>query len=114
MLGSSSPRYWRFALGNVKTHTLADVLALEGFQRLEADIAKGVERCRASCAYFPYCGGGRPSNKYFENGTFASTETLDCRLHNQMSLDVSLERLQVAAVLECRVEDLQRDHIFPK
>jgi uncharacterized protein len=44
-----------------------------------------------------------PANKYFENGTFASTETLFCRLHKKVCLDVALarlERLRAARVLE--------------
>jgi hypothetical protein len=45
-------------------------------------------------AYEAFCGGGPPANKYFENGTFASTETLFCRLHKQVCLDVSLDRLE--------------------
>ena len=53
--------------------------------------------CRESCSYFAFCGGGPPANKYFENGTFASTETLFCRLHKQVCLDVSLARLERAA-----------------
>ena len=30
------------------------------------------------CPYFLFCGGGAPANKYFENGSFDSTETLFC------------------------------------
>ena len=38
--------------------------------------------------------GGPPGNKYFENGTFASTETLFCRLHKKVCLDVTLALLE--------------------
>ncbi len=50
--------------------------------------------CREGCAYFPFCGGGAPANKHFENGTFASTETLSCRLHLKVCLDVTLALLE--------------------
>ena len=50
--------------------------------------------CRESCRYFPFCGGGPPGNKYFENGTFASTETLFCRLHMKACLDVTADWLE--------------------
>ena len=50
--------------------------------------------CRTSCRYFPFCGGGPPGNKYFENGTFASTETLFCRLHMKACLDVTADWLE--------------------
>jgi uncharacterized protein len=94
LLGISSLRYGDFALGNVATDGLEEVSATERFRLLEADISRGVDRCRESCAYYPFCGGGPPANKYFENGTFASTETLSCRLHKQVCVDVSLARLE--------------------
>jgi len=94
LLGLSSPRYGSFALGNVASDSLADAIASERFRALEADIGLGVDLCRQSCPYFAFCGGGPPANKYFENGTFASTETLFCRLHKQVCLDVALERLE--------------------
>jgi len=94
LLGLSSPRHGNFALGNVDRDSLASVLASDHFRRLEEEIARGVALCEQSCAYFPYCGGGPPANKYFENGTFASTETLFCRLHKQVCLDEALDRLE--------------------
>jgi uncharacterized protein len=94
LLGFSSPRYGSFALGHVASDSLEDVIASERFRALEADIGLGVELCRQSCPYFAFCGGGPPANKVFENGTFASTETLFCRLHKQVCLDVTLERIE--------------------
>jgi uncharacterized protein len=58
--------------------------------------------CHATCVYFRFCGGGPPANKYFENGTIASTETLFCRLHKKVCIDVALELLeQTAKTTEC-------------
>jgi uncharacterized protein len=94
LLGLPSSKYGSFVLGNVYRDSLADAMASERFQRIEADIGQGVDLCRQHCRYFAFCGGGPPANKYFENGTFASTETLFCRLHKQVCLDVSLERLE--------------------
>jgi uncharacterized protein len=94
LLGLSSPRHGSFALGNVAQDRLEDVIATERFQHLEAEIAHGVELCRQSCPHFTFCGGGAPGNKFFENGTFASTETLFCRLHKKVCLDVTLDRLE--------------------
>jgi uncharacterized protein len=94
LLGLSGPPYGGFALGNVARDSLDDAIASERFRALEADIARGVDLCRQSCPYFAFCGGGAPANKYFENGTFASTETLFCRLHKQVCLDVTLARLE--------------------
>jgi uncharacterized protein len=94
LLGLPSPRFGGFALGHVARDTLADVIASERFQMLEAEIDRGVDLCRQSCVYFDFCGGGAPGNKYFENGTFASTETLSCRLHKKVCIDVTLARLE--------------------
>ena len=94
LLGLEAPRYGPFALGNVATDSLESVLALPRFARIEADVAEGVRACRDACRYFPFCGGGPPGNKHFENGTFASTETLVCRLHIKACLDVTAEWLE--------------------
>ena len=50
--------------------------------------------CRQQCRYFGFCGGSPPGNKFFENGTFASTETMFCRLHKQTCMDVTLDILE--------------------
>jgi uncharacterized protein len=94
LLGISSLKYGGFTLGNVGTDSLATAIASARFGRLEDEIGRGVEMCRESCAYFPFCGGGAPANKYFENGTFVSTETLFCRLHKKICLDVTLAMLE--------------------
>jgi uncharacterized protein len=57
-------------------------------------VAAGVEACERRCAYFGFCGGGAPANKWFENGDLASTETLYCRSMVQRPFDVVLECLE--------------------
>jgi uncharacterized protein len=94
LLGLSSLAHGNFALGNVSTDPLEAVLASARFRRLEDEIGRGVEMCQSSCSYFPFCGGGPPANKFFENGTFASTETLFCRLHKKVCVDVTLALLE--------------------
>jgi uncharacterized protein len=94
LLGLSSPRHGSFALGHVARDTVESVSATERFAALEAEIARGVQMCRETCDHYVFCGGGAPANKHFENGTFASTETLFCRLHKKVCLDVSLEYLE--------------------
>ena len=68
------------------------------------DIAAGISRCKETCDYYAYCGGGAPVNKYFENGSFDSTETMFCRLSKQAVLNVVLEKL------EARVRRRLRQH----
>ena len=75
------------------TDSLAAVAASPRLAAILRDIAHGVERCRQTCAYFRFCGGGAPVNKLCETGSFAATETLFCRLNRQALLDVVLDRL---------------------
>lgn len=56
----------------------------------------GVEKCRAECAYFGACAGGAPANKYFENGSFATTETRYCRYAIQVPTQLVLQDLEEA------------------
>ncbi len=94
LLGLSGPRHGSFALGNVASDSLEAILASARFLSLEEEIGRGVEQCRQTCPYFAFCGGGAPANKFFEKGTFATTETLFCRLHKQVCLDVTLTLLE--------------------
>jgi len=68
----------------------------ERLRRLREEIDAGIAACRESCDYFAVCGGGSPSNKYFETGRFDGTETLHCRLTRQVMTDVALNHLEAA------------------
>jgi uncharacterized protein len=94
LLGLSSPRHGSFAVGNVLRDSLETVLADPRFIALDDEIRRGVERCHETCRYAPFCGGGPPGNKFFENGDFSTTETLSCRLHKQVTFDVALDKLE--------------------
>lgn len=91
---SSYPEYGNFLFGNVFEHSLEDIYTNPYFQKAQEHIQRGVKQCKETCPYFATCGGGFPSNKLFENGTFVSTETLACRLKIQVPVDVLLERLE--------------------
>jgi uncharacterized protein len=56
-----------------------------------AAIQAGVDACRVSCDYFELCGGGCPSNKFFEAKDFGATETLYCRIRNQYVADAVVD-----------------------
>jgi uncharacterized protein len=78
----------------VNTDTLASAINGEKFQRMSNDIARGLSKCRNTCEYYNLCGGGAPVNKYFENGSFDSTETMFCRLNRKVIVDVIVAKLQ--------------------
>jgi uncharacterized protein len=84
--------YGDFIFGNVRTHTVEDILLSPKFQYVYASIQKGISACAASCAYYAYCGGGGPAPKLFETGTFESTETLSCRTKVKAVVDAVRRR----------------------
>ncbi|WP_353674839.1 cyclophane-forming radical SAM/SPASM peptide maturase GrrM/OscB [Synechocystis sp. LKSZ1] len=86
--------YGHFILGNVLTDSFASVCESPKFQRIYADMQAGVAQCRQTCDYFGLCGGGAGSNKYWENGSFNSTETLACRYRIQEIAEVVIGALE--------------------
>jgi uncharacterized protein len=92
--GIEHPEYGSFVFGNVAEHSLADIVGSEPFRRVADDIAAGVRACQAACAYFPLCGGGSPSNKLGETGTFRSTSTLHCTVHIKEVVEVVLRGVE--------------------
>lgn len=94
LLTMSHQVYGNFLFGNVFEHPLETLLTSPRFLRVQQDIQQGIDLCRANCPYFAICGGGSPSNKLQENGTFASTETMACRLQIQAPADALLEHLE--------------------
>jgi uncharacterized protein len=96
LLGYASARHGELVFGNIHEGDIADVLDDAKFIAVNDEIARGLERCRASCEYFSICQGGSPANKLFENGSFDSTETLFCRLSKKAVVDVVLGRMESA------------------
>ena len=94
MLGVETADYGTFAFGSLRTGGLDQALQSETFLRVLQDTTAGVERCRAECGFFKLCGGGAPANKFFENGSFNSTETAYCRHVIQLPLSIVLDDLE--------------------
>lgn len=90
-----------FVLGNVRELTsFTELMHTPKYRAIEAEVHTGIANCRKSCAYFDFCGGGHLAAKYFENGTFACTETNYCKLHRQALVDVVLDNLSTAVLSE--------------
>ncbi|MDJ0714874.1 MAG: cyclophane-forming radical SAM/SPASM peptide maturase GrrM/OscB [Prochloraceae cyanobacterium] len=94
LLSVNTKPYGDFILGNVLTDTLESVCDREKFQKIYQDTIQGVDKCRETCNYFGVCGGGAGSNKYWENGSFNSTETQACRYRIKLITDIVLEELE--------------------
>jgi uncharacterized protein len=106
LLGQKNAKYDDFIIGNVWRTTLEQARTSESFRRMERDILAGVELCRKSCEHFPICGGGEPSNKLYENGTFVSTETMFCQLRTKVVADLSVEIVERSAAAQAAGEAL--------
>ncbi len=88
--------YGNFIFANVSSNIANDMQSSfnQKFVNICSDVQNGISKCRETCEYFAFCGGGAPSNKLHENGTFASTETMRCKLRVKALIDVYLEHLE--------------------
>lgn len=94
LLGGRRQSGEAFQFGNVLNCDLLDVLENKHFLRTIEEIKDGIRTCARECPYFRFCGGGAPANKFFENGTFASAETMYCRHTIKTPIDIVLEDLE--------------------
>ncbi len=94
LLGLKNALYDDFVLGNINRDRLVDLVERPLLKRMKDDIDAGVALCRENCEYFSVCGGGEPVNKLFENGSFATTETVFCRMTKMRATDLVLDRLE--------------------
>ena len=97
LLGGRHPQLGTAAMGELASAhagfaatAAAGAPAWAGWQR---EIDAGVQRCRSECAYFDFCLGGSPSNKLAEHGHFSGSQTLACRLSQQVLIDAVLASL---------------------
>lgn len=94
MLTVRNPHYGDFVFGNVYEHSMEDLLLSEKFVAINNEIQRGVDRCRRTCDYFSFCGGGCPSNKLTETGSLDATETQACRLRIKATTSAIFEHLE--------------------
>jgi uncharacterized protein len=94
LLSVKTEPYGDFIFGNVRSDSFESACFTEKFRRVHADTSAGVSACRQTCEYFGVCGGGAGSNKFWENGTFRSTETKACFYRIQCITDLVLDRLE--------------------
>ena len=94
LIGNTGQKYENFIFGNVLNDQLEDVLQRPNFQEVWKEVRTGIAMCKSQCQYFSVCGGGAPSNKYYENGTFASTQTLNCRYKVQLLAEQVLNQME--------------------
>ena len=98
LLSVETKKYGLFNLGNIRDHTLVEATQSDTFHRLLKDMSHGTTLCREQCDYYGFCGGGNGSNKYWEHGTLAASETCACRFSTQIPVNVLLEQIEANGV----------------
>lgn len=93
LAGFSDPRYGDFSSGNVLRRPLPEIIAGAAGTGWVAEFLDGVERCRAQCRYFGFCGGAHAANRYFETGRFDTTVTDHCRNSKMRLLEGVLDHV---------------------
>ncbi|MDH3604305.1 MAG: GRRM system radical SAM/SPASM domain protein [Candidatus Tectomicrobia bacterium] len=94
LLSMPSQDYGDFVLGNIEHDTFESVGRSQKFLRMHRDTQAGVALCKRSCAYFSLCGGGAPANKYYENHSLRSSETMYCRFTRKALVDILLPDIE--------------------
>ena len=94
LLSVETKEYGKFVLGNVLTDSLESICNTPKFSNITQDINAGIKLCADSCSYFGICGGGAGSNKFWENGSFNSSETQACRYRIKILTDVIVDTLE--------------------
>jgi uncharacterized protein len=94
LIGMDDKTYDDFNFGNINHNLFKDIGKNEKFQRVFNEIVQGVKKCKIECKYYQFCGGGAPSNKLYENGSFNSTETNFCKFTKQVQVDAFLDVLE--------------------
>jgi len=94
LLGMEDKRYGDFNFGNIENDSFSSIIENQKFNAVFNEILEGIKKCHDTCDYFSFCGGGAPSNKLYENGTFDSTETKFCRYGKKILVDAFLEEIE--------------------
>jgi len=87
LLGGKHPVYHNFVVGNILKESLEDIIIKGKETWYVTDFIEGVKKCEEECSYFSLCQGGYASNKYYENGSMNTTETVSCRNMEQRLLE---------------------------
>ena len=91
--GIESEKYGDFVVGNVLTDPLSEIITRSIKASYVGEYQQAINMCAESCPFFGFCAGGQASNRYFEHGTIAVTETAYCRNSRQRLLTAVVESL---------------------
>jgi len=94
LLAMNLPQYGEFVLAYVDKNKMEDIIEHPVLRAAFRDVMAGLKACQSSCAYFGLCGGGQPSIKLYENGSFNSTETPSCQMRIKAAINANLAFLE--------------------
>ncbi len=94
LLGMKDDKFENFNFGNINQDSFTSIRNNEKFNNVFKEILAGIKKCHDTCEYFSFCGGGAPSNKLYENGSFDSTETKFCKYSKKILVDAFLEEIE--------------------
>jgi uncharacterized protein len=99
LAGFSGERWGTFGCGTVVEEPLAELIDRGLRAPWIQEFFSGLRACVRTCAYFDFCGGAHPANRFFEHGRFDGTETNYCRNSRIALLEGVLDHAgRVAAV----------------
>ncbi len=93
LLGVAAADYADFVIGNVTTTSLPQMLAQSTGVRYVAEFNEALRSCAATCEFWDFCHGGQAGNRFFEHGTFTTTETAYCRNSKQALVRAALDHI---------------------
>jgi uncharacterized protein len=83
LAGITASDYRNFQAGNVLEQSIGSMLDNAHQLRYVREFLTGLDKCEATCDFFGFCRGAQAGNRYFENGSFDTTETSYCRVSKQ-------------------------------
>jgi len=95
LIGMKDERFNDFNFGNIHTDKFESVRDNKKFNLVFNEIVDGIKKCKSECEYYSFCGGGAPSNKLYENGSFDTTETNYCKFSKKILVDSFLEEIKL-------------------
>jgi uncharacterized protein len=99
LIGQAASSYNNFIFGNVLQSGFLQPERKEALRLLTSEINNGILKCKKECSFFSVCGGGAPANKFFENGSFNSSETNYCRYNIQVPIELVLSYMEEKLLL---------------
>lgn len=81
-------------VGNLMHESLSTIASSPKLARMRRDFELSHRTCESSCDYHSLCSGGYNLVKYKRYGTFAASETPECRIHVKTFVDTMLDDLQ--------------------